>query len=158
MVASTKSGLKTVAEVLAQAKANPGKVTFATPGLGHPFHFQMEFLQEESGVKFLHVPYKGTGPALTELISGNVDVMFSSTHTIAPYITRGQVRGVASLTRDRHRLIPDVPSYGELGLKLHSSGWFGFLAPSAVPAPILARLSSEIRAILVMPDVKASLE
>jgi tripartite-type tricarboxylate transporter receptor subunit TctC len=158
LVASTKSGFTSMADVIAKAKANPGKVSFATPGVGHPFHFSMEFLQEETGVKFLHVPYKGTGPALTDLIGGVVDVMFSSTHTIAPYVAKGQVRGIASLTRERHRLLPDVPSYGELGLKLRSSGWFGFLAPIAVPPPILNRLSNEIRAILVMPEVKAPLE
>jgi tripartite-type tricarboxylate transporter receptor subunit TctC len=158
LVAASKSRFNTLPELVAFAKANPGKLTFGTPGHGHAFHFLMEYLQEETGTRFLHVPYKGTGPAMADLLAGHIDVMFLSTHTIMPYITNGKVKGIASASQQRHRIAPNMPAYGELGMRVPSIGWFGFLAPSAVPQPILTRLSTEIRAILVMPDVKAALE
>jgi len=158
LVASNKSPFRTFSELLAFAKANPGKLSFGTPGIGHPFHFQLEALQDEFGISFLHVPYKGTGPAMSDLIAGHVDVMLLSTHTILPFITRGQVKGIASASKDRHRIAPNLPAYSELGITVPGGGWFGFLAPAAVPVPILNKLSSEIRAILRLPDVKAALE
>ncbi len=158
LVATSKSHFSTLPELVAFARANPGKLSFGTPGHGHAFHFLMEYLQEETGTKFLHVPYKGTGPGMADLLAGHIDLMFLSTHTIMPYISNGKVKGIASASTGRHRVAPDMPSYGELGLRVPSIGWFGFLAPAAVPQPIQTRLSSEIRTILAMPDVKGALE
>jgi tripartite-type tricarboxylate transporter receptor subunit TctC len=160
MIASNKTPFTTFAEVIAYAKANPGKLTFGTPGVGHAFHFLLEYMQEQTGARFLHVPYKGTAPGMADLVAGHVDLMFLSTHTIMPYVTRGQVKGIVSASENRHRNAPAMPSFGEIGMRVPSiaEGWFGFLAPAKVPQPLQERLSAEIRAILNMPDVKAALE
>jgi tripartite-type tricarboxylate transporter receptor subunit TctC len=160
LVANPKTKFNTLRELLAEAKASPGKVTFASAGVGSPSHISLELFQVATGTQFLHVPYKGTGPAVTDLIAGHVDVALLATHTIMPFVTRGQLKAIAVAAQKRHRLAPGVPALSEEGVTNFSddTAWYGFLAPAGTPPEIVTKWNTEIRAILNSPEVKASLE
>ena len=159
LVVNPNSKANTLPEFLALAKAAPGKVTFASPGMGSPQHIALELFQQQAGVQFLHVPYKGTAPGITDLIAGHVDAMFVATHTVMPYVTSGKLKAIAVGSQSRHKAAPQLPSFGELGIKnFTTDAWYGFLAPKGTPQPVLDKLAGEIRAILNLPDVKGALE
>ncbi len=146
-------------EFLAMAKASPGKLTFASPGIGSPQHIALELLQQQTGTSFLHVPYKGTAPGIADVIAGHVDAMLVATHTVMPQVTAGRLRALAVAAQTRHRAAPDLPSFGELGVpNFTTDAWYGFLAPRATPQPILDKLYAEIRAIIDLPEVKGALD
>jgi tripartite-type tricarboxylate transporter receptor subunit TctC len=159
LVVNPKARFNTLAEFLAVAKAQPGKVTFASPGVGSPQHIALELFQQQAGVEFLHVPYKGTAPGVTDLIAGHVDAMLVATHTVMPYVTSGKLKALAVAAHSRHKTAPSLPSFGELGLKQFTTdAWYGFLAPRGTPPEILDKLTTEVRTILNLPDVRAALE
>ena len=159
LVVNPNSKANTLPEFLALAKSAPGKVTFASPGMGSPQHIALELFQQQAGVQFLHVPYKGTAPGITDLIAGHVDAMFVATHTVMPYVTSGKLKAIAVGSQSRHKAAPQLPSFGELGIKnFTTDAWYGFLAPKGTPQPVLDKLAGEIRAILNLPDVKGALE
>jgi tripartite-type tricarboxylate transporter receptor subunit TctC len=159
LVVNPKARFNTLAEFLAAAKAQPGKVTFASPGVGSPQHIALELFQQQAGVEFLHVPYKGTAPGVTDLIAGHVDAMLVATHTVMPYVTSGKLKALAVAAQSRHKTAPSLPSFGELGLKQFTTdAWYGFLAPRGTPPEILDKLTTEVRTILNLPDVRAALE
>lgn len=146
-------------EFLAMAKAEPGKLTFASPGVGSPQHIALELLQQQTGTSFLHVPYKGTAPGVADVIAGHVNAMLVATHTVMPQVKAGKLRALAVAAQSRHRAAPDLPSFGELGVpNFTTDAWYGFLAPRGTPQPVLDKLYAEIRAIIDMPDVKGALE
>lgn len=146
-------------EFLAMAKASPGKLTFASPGIGSPQHIALELLQQQTGTSFLHVPYKGTAPGVADVIAGHVDAMLVATHTVMPQVTAGRLRALAVAAQTRHRAAPDLPSFGELGVpNFTTDAWYGFLAPRATPQPIQDKLYAEIRAIIDLPEVKGALD
>jgi len=146
-------------EFLAMAKADPGKLTFASPGIGSPQHIALELLQQQTGVSFLHVPYKGTAPGVADVIAGHVNAMLVATHTAMPQVTAGKLRALAVAAQSRHKAAPDLPSFGELGVpNFTTDAWYGFLAPRGTPQPVLDKLYAEIRAIIDLPDVKSALE
>ncbi len=146
-------------EFLAMAKATPGKLTFASPGIGSPQHIALELLQQQTGTSFLHVPYKGTAPGVADVIAGHVDAMLVATHTVMPQVNAGRLRALGVAAQTRHRAAPDLPSFGEMGVpNFTTDAWYGFLAPRATPQPILEKLYAEIRAIIDLPDVKGALD
>lgn len=146
-------------EFLAMAKASPGKLTFASPGIGSPQHIALELLQQQTGTSFLHVPYKGTAPGIADVIAGHVDAMLVATHTVMPQVTAGRLRALAVAAQTRHRAAPDLPSFGELGVpNFTTDAWYGFLAPRATPQTIQDKLYAEIRAIIDLPEVRGALD
>jgi tripartite-type tricarboxylate transporter receptor subunit TctC len=149
---------KTVSEFIAYAKANPGKISFASAGVGTSQHLAMELLKSMTGINVVHVPYKGGHPALTDLLGGQVQAMFAAVPTSQAMIKAGKLRalGVTSLKRSPN--LPDVPTIAESGVPGFSvTSWYGLCAPAAVPKPILARLHDDLVKVLAMPDTQQRL-
>ena len=149
---------KSVKELIALAKARPGKLTFASAGIGAPPHLSGELLKTMAGIDIVHVPYKGTGPALADLVGGQVTMMFSDALAAAPQIKAGKLRGLAVSSSRRFPLVPDLPTVAESGVPGFSAvGWTGLLAPAGTPRPIIQKLNAEIVRVLSLPDVKEKL-
>jgi len=159
LVTGANSKFNSLTELIAMAKANPGKMNFASAGIGSPSHLALENLQAITGAKFLHVPYNGTAPVVNALISGEVDVALLASHTMVPHVNGGKLKAVAAAGQERNRSFPNVPSFAEFGYKNFSDGaWYGFLAPAATPADIVQKWQTEIAAILKTPGVMGPLE
>jgi tripartite-type tricarboxylate transporter receptor subunit TctC len=148
---------KTVPEFIAYAKANPRKLNMASPGNGTLNHVSGELFKMMAGVDMVHVPYRSGGPALTDLIAGQVQVMFPATVSSIEYIRDGRLRALAVTTATRSELLPDIPTVGEFVPGYEASGWFGVGAPKATPAEIVEKLNKEINAGLADPKLKARL-
>ncbi len=141
---SPKVPYKTVQEMTAYAKANPGRINFASNGNGSSAHIATALYETMAGVDMTHVPYKGLGPAMNDLLSGQVDIMFSSVVAITPQIKAGKLRALAVTTAKRSALLPDVPTLAELGLTGYEAGsWYGLLVPAGTPEAIVRRLNAE---------------
>ena len=146
---------KSVAEVIATAKAEPGKLTFASSGNGGAPHLSGELFQIVTGTKMLHVPYRGSAPAVIDVGGGRVDIMFDGAASLLAMIQAGKVRPLATLSSARLPILADVPTFDEAGIKgVDVSLWFGMSGPAGLPAPVLRRLNTEIEKILRMPDVR----
>jgi tripartite-type tricarboxylate transporter receptor subunit TctC len=159
MVANPKSGIDSVADFVAKAKANPGKLTYSSPGVGTPHHMSMELFRERTGIDVLHVPYKGSAGALTDLLSGEVNVGFVPVHVAMPLIKAGKLKPLAAGSKQRHPNAPDIPTLDELGYKgIDVEMWYAFYAPKGTPPAVLAKLNAELRAVLALPEVKAQFD
>ena len=159
LVANPNAGIDSVAALVAQARAQPGKIAYSSPGIGTPHHMSMELFKERTGVDLLHVPYKGSAGALTDLLSGAVSVGFVPVHVALPLIKAGKLKALAAGSPKRHPSAPDVPTLDELGYKgVDVEMWYPILAPKGTPAAITAKLSGELRAILSEPEVKATFD
>ena len=155
MVVPANSPFKTVADVVAAAKKKAGDVTFGSPGNGTVAHLTGELFQMAAGVKFQHIPYKGSAQALTDLMGGQVQVYMSSIPTALSHIKGGKLRALAVTSPKRAPSLPDVPTIAEAGYKgFDANTWFGLVAPAGTPAPIVAKINAEVNRILKMPDVK----
>jgi len=148
---------RTVPEFIAYAKANPGKINFASGGNGTSQHVSGELFKMMAGVDMLHVPYRGSAPALTDLIAGHVQVMFDAVSSSIAFIRAGQVRALAVTTATRLEALPDLPTVGDFVPGYEASAWFGVRAPRKTPAEIVDRLNREINAALADPAMKAHL-
>ena len=148
---------KTVPEFIGYAKANPGKLNMASPGNGTPNHVSGELFKMMAGVDMVHVPYRSGGPALTDLIAGQVQVMFFATVSSIEYIRDGRLRALAVTTATRSELLPDIPTVDQFVPGYEASGWFGLGAPKATPAEIVEKLNKEINAGLADPKIKTRL-
>jgi tripartite-type tricarboxylate transporter receptor subunit TctC len=148
---------KTVSEFIAYAKANPGKLNMASPGNGSAPHVAGELFKIMTDVDMMHVPYRGSAPALTDLIAGQVQVMFSPLSSSIEYVRGGKLRALAVTTATRSEALPDIPTVGESVPGYEASGWFGVGAPRNTPADIVDRLNREINAGLADPKLKAKL-
>jgi tripartite-type tricarboxylate transporter receptor subunit TctC len=148
---------KTIPEFLAYAKANPGKINMASPGNGTGPHMAGELFKTMTGVDMVHVPYRGAGPAYTDLLGGQVQVMFPGPASSIGYIRAGQLRVLAVTTTTRFELLPDVPTVGEFVPGYEASSWFGIGAPKNTPAEIVDKLNKEINAALADAKMKARL-
>ena len=148
---------KTVPEFIAYAKANPGKINMASPGIGTQPHLAGELFNIMAGLNLVHVPYRGGAPALTDLISGRVQVMFLSPAASIEYIRSGRLRALAVTAETRWEGLPDLPTVVEFVPGYESSNWFGVGAPKATPAEIVDQLNKEINAALADPKMKARL-
>ena len=146
---------KTVPEFIAYAKANPGKINMASAGNGTGPHVAGELFKMITGVDMIHVPYRGGGPALTDLLAGRVQVMFLGPVGSIEYIRAGKLRALAVTTATRSDALPEIPTVGEFVPGYESSSWFGVGAPKNTPAEIVERLNKEINAALADPKMKA---
>jgi len=148
---------KTIPEFIAYAKANPGKINMASAGIGTPHHVAGELFKMMAGVGMIHVPYRGEGLALPDLISGQVQVLFGAMPASLGYIRAGKLRALAVTTATRQGVLPDVPTVGEFLPGYEARGWFGIVVPKATPVEIVGKLNQEISAALADPNMKKRL-
>jgi tripartite-type tricarboxylate transporter receptor subunit TctC len=147
-----------VKDVIALAKARPGELTFSSSGNGGAPHLAGELFKSLTGTDLLHVPYRGSGPAVVDLVAGRIAIMFDATPSLLPFITAGKLRVLAAASPERHRLLPDIPTFAELGLpRMDIALWYGIAAPAGTPRPIVQRLNTELVKILDLPDIRQSL-
>lgn len=157
MVVNPSFPAKTVPEFIAYARANPGKITMASAGIGSPQHVGGELFKMMTGVNMVHVPYRGGAPALTDLIGGQVQVYFSSTGSSIEYIKAGKVRPLGVTSAQRSAALPDVPTIAEFVPGYEASAWYGFGAPRNAPAEIVEKLNKEVNAGLADLKLQARL-
>ncbi len=152
------SPVKSMADLVNAAKANPGKLLFASPGNATVAHLAGEYFQKVAGIKYTHVPYKGTAQALPDVISGRASFFVASLESAMSPVKSGQLRAIAVTSAKRAPQWPDVPTVAESGYPgFEATTWFGILVPAGTPEPIVARLTTEITKVLQMPDVKERL-
>jgi tripartite-type tricarboxylate transporter receptor subunit TctC len=153
------SPYKTLADLIAAAKAQPGRLTYGTSGTGGSVHVAMEMLQQAANCKMQHIPYKGSSPALADLMGGHLTFAGSSISSAASLIHGGKVRALAVTSPKRNASLPDVPAVAEFGYKDFSAvSYYGVMGPAGIPAPIVARLNADINKILQRPDVKTAFQ
>jgi tripartite-type tricarboxylate transporter receptor subunit TctC len=144
-----------VKELIARAKEKPGALNYASTGTGSSNHLSMELFKQMAGVDITHVPYKGSAPAVTDLIGGQVGVMFDNVPNIINQVKAGRLRALAVTTREKSPHVPDLPTVAEAGVPGYEvTVWFGFAAPAGTPRPILDKLNAEIVKSLRMADVR----
>jgi tripartite-type tricarboxylate transporter receptor subunit TctC len=157
MVANLSVPAKTVPEFIAYAKTNPSKLNMASGGIGTPSHMAGELFKMMTGVEMVHVPYRGVAPALTDLISGQVQVMFGASTSSIGHIKAARVRALAVTTETRSEELPDIPTVGEFLPGYEASNWYGIGAPRNTPVEVIDKLNKEINAGLADPTIKARL-
>jgi tripartite-type tricarboxylate transporter receptor subunit TctC len=157
MVVNPSVPAKTVAEFIAYAKANPSKVNWASSGNGTSVHLSGEYFQAMTGTKFTHVPYRGSAPALTDMISGQVNLMFDNMPSCLPHIKAGKLRALGVTTAKRSEALPDVPTVGDTVTGYEASAFFGMGAPKGTPADVIDRLNKEVNAALADQKTHAKL-
>ena len=149
---------QSVADVVALAKARPGQLAFASAGTGGAPHLAGELFKVVAAIDLLHVPYRGSGPAVVDLIAGRVAIMFDAAPSLLPFIMSRQLRPLAAASPQRHRLLPDIPTFAELGYdRMDISLWYGVVAPAATPQAVVHRLNAELVKILDTEEVRKSL-
>jgi tripartite-type tricarboxylate transporter receptor subunit TctC len=154
LVVNTAFPAKSVAEIVTLAKASPGKYTFPSGGNGTTPHISGEIFKSMTGTDLLHVPYKGGGPALADLIGGQVNMMFDTAASAMPHVRSGKLRAIAIATPKRHPDFPDLPTFAEQGMPSYSiNSWYSLHAPAGTPREIVSRLHAEVVEILKSPDV-----
>ena len=146
--------VKSIPELIAYAKANPGKLNMASSGNGSTIHMSGELFKMLTGTDMVHVPYRGGAPALTDLIAGQVHVMFDNIPTCAEHVKSGKLRGLAVTSTTRSDVLPDLPTLADFLPGYEASAWYGFAAPKNTPAAIIEKLNKEINAILAEPAAK----
>ena len=148
----------TIVEFIAYAKANPGKISMASAGVGTSQHLALELFKSMTGTQLVHVPYKGGHPALTDVLGGQVQGMFAAVPTSQASIKAGKVRALGATSLKRSSKLPDVPTIAESGVPGFSvTSWYGLCAPAAVPKPVLAKLHDDLAKVLAMPDTQQRL-
>jgi tripartite-type tricarboxylate transporter receptor subunit TctC len=151
-------GVHNIRELVAKAKAEPGKLSFGSSGEGSASHLTVELFKQVAGVNMLHVPYKGTGQAVSDLLGGTIDLMFAPAQTVMPHIKAGKVIALAVTSAKRAKALPELPTIAESGVPGYAAvGWFGLLAPAATPKPMVAKLAADIGAALDNPEVVKSM-
>ena len=149
---------QSLGELIQLAKAKPGQISFASPGVGSLSHMAGELLMRAAGIKMLHVPYKGGGLAVSDLVGGQVHLLFGSISTAVPLVRAGKVRALAVTSAMRSSAVPDVPTVSESGYPGYEAvQWFGMATPAGTPRPIIDKLRQEVVRILPLDDVKAAL-
>jgi tripartite-type tricarboxylate transporter receptor subunit TctC len=150
---------KTVADLVAQAKASPGKLNYGSNGNGTAQHLIGTQFESVNGIEIAHIPYKGSGPLVTDLIGGQVTMSFDTVTPVLPHIKAGKLKALAVTTAKRSTALPDVPTLAEAGVKGIDTGtWFGLLAPAATPKEITTRLNAEVVKLLAQPEFRKQLE
>ena len=159
LVAHPSMQLKTAQDLIQRAKANPGKLNYGSPGNGTPHHLAMELFKNETGIELTHVPYRGTGPAVADLIGGQIGVMFLPLHVALPHVKAGKLDILAAGSSQRTTVSPDVPSLAEAtGVKnIDVDIWYGAYAPAGTPADVVTKLNAEFNRLLQEPDVRETL-
>jgi tripartite-type tricarboxylate transporter receptor subunit TctC len=159
LVSHPKTGIAAANDLIARAKAKPGALNYGSPGNGTPHHLAMELVKNQAQVFITHIPYRGTGPAVTDLLGGQIDVMFLPIHVALQHVKAGSLRALAISSDKPHPLLPDVPPLRTLRLgDLDIDMWYGVLAPKGTPRPLVERLNAELKSILALPEVKTAFE
>jgi tripartite-type tricarboxylate transporter receptor subunit TctC len=158
LVVSAQSPYRTLADILAAAKAKPGALNMGSAGNGTIGHIGGEIFQRRAGVKFTHVPYKGAGAVVTDMLGGRVDVYFANTQSVGGQIASGKFRAIAVTAPKRIESLPDVPTIAELGFPgFDAATWSGLVAPAGTPQPIVDRLNAEVNKALKTKDMQQKL-
>ena len=159
LVTGPKTGFKTAADLVAAAKRQPGRLNYASPGVGTPHHMAMELLKNRAGIYLTHIPYRGTAQAVTDVLGGQVDVMFLPIHVALPQVKAGKLVALGLGSNKRHALLPLVPTLAEAHVgDVNVEMWYGIFAPLGTPPEQVARLNRELRDILAGPEVRAAFE
>jgi len=154
LVVPPKNPANSVKELIAAARASPGKLNYASAGIGTTFHFCAEMFKDETGTNIVHVPYKGGGPALVDTLSGQVDMSFPTLSAVLPHVKAGKLKALAVTSATRSRLLPEVPTMQEAGVKgFEFTQWLAILAPAGTPQPVVAKLNSSLNAALGSKEV-----
>jgi tripartite-type tricarboxylate transporter receptor subunit TctC len=158
LVVNPNVPVRGAAELIAYAKANPGKLSFGSSGAGSASHLSGALFAQMAGIEMLHVPYRGTGPAVTDLLGGRIDLMFSPALVVTPHIAAGTLRVIGTTGATRAALFRDFPTVAETGLPDYQSlGWFGLFAPAGTPREIVAKVSADVGRILALPEARQRL-
>jgi tripartite-type tricarboxylate transporter receptor subunit TctC len=158
LVVHPSFNVKSVAELIAYAKANPGKVNFGSAGTGTVSHITGEYFARAAGITLVHIPYKGTGPALTDLLGGHIPMAFAPIPATHANVAGGTLRALAVTSQTRTTLLPEVPTIAESGLTgFDASLYYGLVAPAGTPRPIIDKLNETLRAALRSDEVKKQL-
>ena len=153
LVANPNLPANSVSELITLARAKPGQLNYASPGVGSPNQMGMELLKTMAGIDLVHVPYKGGGPASTDLLAGQVSLMFNSIPSMLQYVKAGRLKALAVGSAKRSPAVPDVPTVAESGVPGYEyATWYGLFAPAHTPAPVIARLNAAIAAALRNPE------
>jgi tripartite-type tricarboxylate transporter receptor subunit TctC len=158
LVVRADSPYRTLGDLIAAAKAKPGSITMASPGNGTVAHLSGVRLQNVAGVKFEHIPYKGAGAAIPDILGGSVDIFLSSVPTLQSHVAGGKMRALAVTSPKRSAVMPTVPTIAETYKGFDSNTWFGILAPAGTPKPVIARLNAEINKVLKDPGARKAIE
>jgi tripartite-type tricarboxylate transporter receptor subunit TctC len=160
IVVSKDSSMKSLKEFIDNAKANPGKVTFATPGIGTTPHFTAELFKTMAGMDITHVPYRGVAAgAMSDLLTNRIDSMFNTTGSLLQAVRSGQVRGLAQSTPERSPLAPELPTFAEAGVPgFNVSSWYGLFVPAKTPPDIVKRMHDDVAKMLTEPETKKKYE
>ena len=155
LVAHPSQPFKTVPEMIAYAKANPGKINFGSPGNGASPHLSGELFKSMAKVELTHIPYKGSAPAVSDLLGNQIAIMFDNMPSVIPHVRSGKLRAIAISTAQRSPELPDVPTIAEAGVPGYEAvSWFGLFAPAATPKPVLDKLSTALSKVLANPEVQ----
>jgi tripartite-type tricarboxylate transporter receptor subunit TctC len=158
LVVRTETAVNSASELAVLAREKPGAVPFASTGVGSMPHLALELFQSAASVKFLHVPYRGAAPALTDLLGGQVQAMFADAPVLMPHIEAGKLKALAAASVDRNARLPNVPTLAEQGFAdTTADNWYGLLAPAKTPAPVIAKIRDATAAALADPDVAGKL-
>lgn len=159
LVSSKASGITSAADLVARARSKPGALNYASPGNGTPHHLAMELLKAQNKLFITHIPYRGTAPAVTDLLGGQVDAMFLPIHVALQQVKAGKLNALAISSDKQHPLLPDVPPLRGLKLgALDVDMWYGVMAPAGTPKAFISRLNAELKDILALPEVRAAFE
>jgi tripartite-type tricarboxylate transporter receptor subunit TctC len=159
VTASPKVQASNIRELIALARSNPGKLTFASSGTGAASHLSAELFKSMAGIDMLHVPYKGTGQAVTDLLAGQVDLLFAPAQAVIQHVRAGKLKALATTGSKRAETLSELPTVSESGLPGYAAvGWFGLLAPAATPKPVVEKLSADANRVLADPDVRAKMQ
>jgi tripartite-type tricarboxylate transporter receptor subunit TctC len=151
--------VKTPQALIAYARANPGKLTYGSAGLGSTSHLTTEYFKLATGTDILHVPYKGVGPMLTDLASGQIAMGLNGAPAVMPHVNAGRLRALAVSSAKRLEALPDLPTLAESGVPgFDANGWYGVVAPAGTPRPAIERLNAEVRKAVASPELKARLD
>jgi tripartite-type tricarboxylate transporter receptor subunit TctC len=154
LVVPGTSPMNSAQELLAHIKANPGRVNYGSAGVGSSQHLAASMLITATGINIVHVPYKGTGPAETDLIAGHIAMMLDTTACL-PFVAGGRMKAFAVASKARNPALPNVPTFDELGIPgVYSSAWYGLMAPAGTPQAIVERINAELNTVLKSPDVR----
>jgi tripartite-type tricarboxylate transporter receptor subunit TctC len=155
LVVNPQLPVKSVAELIALAKSKPGSLSYASTGNGSSNHISMELFKSLAGVDIVHIPYKGSAPAVTDLLGGQVMLMFDNVPNVLPQVKAGKLRALAASGAKRTALAPDIPTVAEAGVPGYElTVWFGLVAPAGTPREVIQKLNAEVTKILAMPDVR----
>jgi tripartite-type tricarboxylate transporter receptor subunit TctC len=158
LVVNAASGLSSLKDLVARAKAKPGQLSYSSGGNGSAAHISFEYFKLRAGIFMAHIPYRGTAPSVTDLISGQVDATFTGTPAVLPHIRSGRLRALAVSSPQRIAALPEVPTVAESGYPgFEADQWYGLVAPAGTPAAVVARLNAEINKALALPEVAQQL-